>query len=377
MPIRTLNRIASLSSTLLLVALLAGCGAATTQPAPAAAPTTSPSTSSASPIGAASPPAASPVSAASVAPAASPSVSAAASPSPAAAAASAVPSVAPSAVPTASGSTAPLNVVAAENFWGSIAAQLGGARVKETSVISDPNTDPHDYEPSPSDARTFAGAAFVIVNGVGYDPWAPQLLDANPVNGRVVLTVGDLVGVAEGGNPHRWYSPPDVRKVIDQITADYKQLDPPNAAYYDAQHDQYVNQGLATYMQLINDIKAKYASTPVGASESIFAPLSDALGLSLLTPASFLEAISEGTDPTASDLQTINQQIQTKQIKVYVYNSQNATPDVQTQVDAAKAQGIPVTTITETLTPPTATFQDWQSTQLKALQAALAQGTGH
>src|SRR5919109_1601805 len=100
-----------------------------------------------------------------------------------------------------------LQVVAAENFWGSIAQQLGGDRVQVTSVIHNPATDPHDYEPTPADARTMAGAQLAIVNGVGYDPWAPKLLSANPVSGRVELNVGDLVGMKAGGNPHRWYSP--------------------------------------------------------------------------------------------------------------------------------------------------------------------------
>src|SRR5438876_1525673 len=130
--------------------------------------------------------------------------------------------------PGSSGS-AVLTVVAAENFWGSIAAQLGGSHVAVTSIISNPDTDPHTYEPTTGDARTVASAKYVIVNGVGYDPWAPKLLAAQPSPGRRVLTVGDLVGVKEGGNPHRWYSPGDVGRVIDQITSDYKALDPADA----------------------------------------------------------------------------------------------------------------------------------------------------
>src|SRR5438132_11074919 len=103
-----------------------------------------------------------------------------------------------------------LQVVAAENFWGSIAAQLGGNRVQVTSVITSPATDPHDYEPTAADARTMAGAQMAIVNGIGYDPWAGKLIAANPVRGRTVLTVGDLVGIKPGGNPHRGDSPADV-----------------------------------------------------------------------------------------------------------------------------------------------------------------------
>jgi zinc/manganese transport system substrate-binding protein len=276
--------------------------------------------------------------------------------------------------PHSAGAT--VTVVAAENFWGSLAGQLGGTRVTVTSVISNPDADPHDYEPNAADARTFATARLLIINGVGYDGWATKLANANPSQGRTVLTVGDLVGAKDGDNPHRWYNPGDVRRVIDQITADLKTVDPADAGYFDRQHDTALNTNLKAYFAAIDQIKANYAGTPVGASESIFAMMAPALGLNLLTPPAFLRAISEGDDPTAQDKSTIDTQIRGKQIKVYVYNSQNATPDVQAQVDEARAAGIPVTTITETLTPAGASFQDWQVAQLDALRQALRQATG-
>jgi zinc/manganese transport system substrate-binding protein len=269
-----------------------------------------------------------------------------------------------------------INVVAAENFWGSLAAQLGGSHVHVTSIINNPDADPHDYEPTAADGRAIAAAKVVIINGVGYDAWASKLADTNPATGRTTLTVGDLVGAKDGDNPHRWYNPDNVRAVIDQITADYKKADPGDAAYFDTQRSTVLNTNLKSYFDTINQIKASYAGTPVGASESIFAMVSPALGLSLLTPATFLRAISEGTDVTAADKSTVDGQIRNKQIKVYVYNSQNATPDVQAQVNEAKGAGIPVTTITETLTPAGASFQDWQVAQLDALQQALARATG-
>ena len=278
-------------------------------------------------------------------------------------------------VGTATGAST-LRVVAAESFWGSIASQLGGDRVQVTSVITSPATDPHDYEPTAADARTIAGAQLVIVNGIGYDPWVDKLVAANPVHGRVVLEVGDLVGIKPGGNPHRWYSPNNVQQVVDEIVADYAKLDPKDAGYFRRQKASFETRGLAQYKRLIATIKRKYRGVAVGASESIFAPLAQALGLKLLTPASFLKAISEGTEPTVADKTTIDRQITNKQIKVWVYNSQNSTPDVKRLTDAARKKGIPVTAITETPTPSSARFQDWQSRQLRALAAALAKATG-
>jgi zinc/manganese transport system substrate-binding protein len=269
-----------------------------------------------------------------------------------------------------------VQVVAAENFWGSLATQLGGEHATVTSIINNPDADPHDYEPSPADGRTMATAQYAVVNGIGYDPWAQKLLDASPSPNRQVLDVGKLAGVPDGGNPHQWYSPDTVTKVIDQMTADFKRIDPADAAYFDAQHQQVVDQNLARYHQLIGDIKAKYSGTPIGASESIVTPLAAGLGLQMLTPESLLDAVAEGNDPSAGDKTTADAQISTKQIKVYVFNSQNADPDVQAQVDAARAAGIPVATVTETMTPATSSFQDWQVGELQGIEAALAQATG-
>jgi len=262
-------------------------------------------------------------------------------------------------------------LVAAENFWGSIATQLGGDKVCVRSIITNPDTDPHAYEAKPSDARLIASARYVVVNGAGYDPWMPKLISANPVSGRRVLTVGDLVGKKEGDNPHLWYSPAYVARVIDKINADLDAIDPQDASYFDQQKAQYLSVGLKDYLGTLDTIRQKYHHTPVGATESIFVYLSDALGLNLITPPGYMKAISEGTDPSAADKATIEQQISARSIKVLVFNSQNSTKDVVAVVDQARAQKIPVAQVTETLTPANATFQEWQTRQLRGLLAAL------
>ncbi len=283
--------------------------------------------------------------------------------------------------PGSASSAAPggkIAVVAAENFWGSIAAQLGGSKVTETSIITNPETDPHSYEATAADARTIAGAQLFLQNGIGYDSsWATGLVSANPNSARTELTVGDALGLKAGDNPHQWYSHASVYKIIDAITADYKKIDPADASYFDQQKTTFENSTLAEYNQLETTIKSKYAGMPIGASESIVSPLADSLGLDMLTPYSFLKDISEGTDPTSADKATIDQQIRNKQIKVYVYNSQNSTPDIQAQVKLAQQEGIPVTTVTETLSPVGDSFQKWMISELRGLQTALAKATGH
>jgi len=265
-----------------------------------------------------------------------------------------------------------ITVVAAENFWGSIASQLAGSRATVRSIITNPQTDPHAYEPTASDARAIAGADFVIENGAGYDPWAQKLIDANPSSSRAVLDVGKLNGVAEGDNPHMWYSPTFVLEVIDTISSRLLRLDSAGSGYFATRHDNYISTGLKQYDDLRAEIKQKYSGTPVGATESIFAYLASDLGLNLISPPGFLKAISEGTDPTAADKATMDRQIASKQVKVLLFNSQNSTPDVQALVDKARTKGIPVTSATETLDPANVTFQDWQSKQLQALRDALA-----
>ncbi|HZQ48709.1 MAG TPA: zinc ABC transporter substrate-binding protein [Candidatus Dormibacteraeota bacterium] len=264
-----------------------------------------------------------------------------------------------------------VRVVAAENFWGSIASQVGGEHATVTSIVANPNADPHDYEPTPGDARAVATAQYVIANGVGYDAWMQKLIDANPVSGRVVITVGDLVGKRAGDNPHLWYSPDYVTRFVDRVASDLGGLDPADAAYFKQAADGYRSAALAGYFAAITAIKTRYAGTKVGASESVFSYMAGALGLDLITPAGYMNAISEGQEPSAADRATAQGQIASRAIAVFIINSQNSTPDVRALADRAKAAGIPVTTVTETLAPATATFQDWQAAQLKALLAAL------
>lgn len=267
-------------------------------------------------------------------------------------------------------------VVAAENFWGSIAAQLAGEKADVTSIIVNPATDPHSYEPTALDARTMAGAQMAIVNGLGYDEWAPRLLRASPSSERVELDVGRTLGLSDGANPHQWYSPSAVRRVLDAIVADYDRLEPSAASYFALREQAFLTHDLARYDALRRQIRARYAGTPVGYSESIFQPLGEDLQLKLLTPYSFAKAIAEGNDVTAQDKQTVDDQARKRLIKIWVFNSQNVTPDVQRVNEIAREQRIPIATVTETLSPAGDSFEQWQSAQLEGLARALHEASG-
>jgi len=266
--------------------------------------------------------------------------------------------------------------VAAENFWGSIAAQLLGDRGEVRSIIVNPSTDPHSYQPSAGDARTIAAADMVIVNGVGYDDWAEQLLQASPASARTVLNVGKLLQLPDGANPHRWYFPGDVHAVVEQIVADYDRLDPAGRAYFAGRQRHFETAGLARYDALRTEIRRRFAGVAVGYSESIFQGLGEDLGLRLLTPYSFVKAIAEGTDVTAADKEIVDAQARSRAIEVWVYNSQNVTPDVQRVNQIIQMEHIPIATITETLSPASASFEQWQVSELEGLLRALHAATG-
>ena len=270
-----------------------------------------------------------------------------------------------------------LEIVVAENFWGSIVSQLAGDHAVVSSIIVNPATDPHDYEATSGDARLVAQAQYVVYNGIGYDHWMNSLLSASPSGNRTTLNVGDVLGLKPGDNPHQWYSPASVDVFIRHVSADLESLDTKDAAYFAARERSYESVGLRRYRQLITAIGRRYSGIPVGASESIFSPLAAALHLELMTPQSFVDAIAEGNEPTANDKITADHQITHHQIKVFVFNTQNATPDVQRLVDEARAAHIPIATVTETLSPANLTFQAWQVRELEALQTALAAASAH
>jgi zinc/manganese transport system substrate-binding protein len=268
---------------------------------------------------------------------------------------------------------APLVVVAAENTWGSIAAQLGGVHMVVTSILSDPNADPHEYESSPANARLMASANYVIVNGAGYDNWANHLLAAQPNAGRKVLNIANLVGKREGDNPHFWYDPSYVDEVIARITADYKALQPAQSSYFASRSSVFAQQ-LAPYRQRLAYVQQHFAGTPVASTESIFQYLAGYVHLDLVTPVAFMQAVSEGNDPPASSLVTFTDQIRNRAFRVLVVNVQTVTPLTTQLREQTASRNIPVVGVSETIQPPSASFEDWMVGQLDSLVNALNAG---
>jgi len=260
-------------------------------------------------------------------------------------------------------------VIAAENFWGSLATQLGGSKVNVQSVVTDPNADPHEYETSTNDARAFADADLVILNGAGYDDWGRRLLEANPSAHRQVLDVAQLLGRKAGDNPHFWYEPGYIVKVADALTAHFRSIDTVDSSYFDQRRGDF-GVALKPYEDKIASIKQRFGGTAIGSTESVFVYMANALGLNLITPAAFMDAVSQGNDPPVSSVAAFHDQIAANEIKVLVYNLQTTTAVTTNLVQLAASHHIPSVGVSET-EPGSSTFEDWQLSQLDRLESSL------
>jgi zinc/manganese transport system substrate-binding protein len=264
-----------------------------------------------------------------------------------------------------------IKIVAAEDFYGNIAQQLGGDKVSVTSILSDPNVDPHEYESDVQDGIAITNANIVIENGLEYDTWMDKLLAASPSANRIVLTAGTIASDPLPENPHVWYGIDNIPAIAGAITNALIKTDPADTAFFQNNLITF-NDSLAPITAKMNEIKAQYAGTPVGLTETIYLYQTEPMGLQVLTPFTFEKAIAEGNDPSAQDVNTTNKQISDKKIKVLIYNSQTVTPITTNLQNAAQANGIPVVPVTETM-PPSNTYQTWMMDELNALETALAQ----
>jgi zinc/manganese transport system substrate-binding protein len=264
-------------------------------------------------------------------------------------------------------------VVAGENFWGSLASQIGGTHVNVTSIVTDPNTDPHEYESNAADARAIADACLVIVNGAGYDTWALNEIVASNTPHQTVLNVQGLLGQPSDANPHFWYSPYYVNTTVRAMYKDLVSINPADAVYYKQQYASLNSTLWNSYMKQEQIIKLQFLGTPVASTESIFVYMANATGLKIITPPALMEAVAEGNDPSAQDVATFQNQLNggNSTVRVLVYNAQTVTPLTQSLLALAAKNEIPYIRISETIQPPNFTFQAWMQGEVGELQNAL------
>lgn len=266
---------------------------------------------------------------------------------------------------TASG---PLKVLAAENFYGGIAAQIGGAHVSVSNIIANPDQDPHSFEATPGQVRQVADAKIVIFNGGHYDEWMEKLLKASPRKDRITVEAARVVKAKHGGNPHLWYAPATMPAVAKAIAAALVKADAAHAADYGANLDK-VLADLERVTQRVGQLRDKHKGKPVAATEPVFGLMAEALGLTMRNE-KFQMALMNESEPSARDIAAFETDLKTRKVRVLLYNSQVSEKLAQRLVDIAKEAKIPVVGVTETQ-PADKSFVDWMLSQLDALDKAL------
>src|SRR6266536_2558803 len=267
-----------------------------------------------------------------------------------------------------------VNVVAAENFYGDVVKQLGGSHVDVTSILSDPNVDPHEYTSNVQTAQKVSEADLIVENSGGYDDWMDKLLSGSPNSHRIVVKGYDLATTRLPENEHVWYGINNIAPIAQGITDALKKLDSADASTFDSNLATF-KQSLTPLQQKIGEINSKYQGTPVALTETIYLYQTTPEGLNVLTPFEFMKANAEGTDPPANAVTAINNEVNLKQVKILIYNVQTVTPITTNVQNAAKKQHIPVVPVSETM-PSGKSYQSWMMDKLNALEAALQQGTG-
>lgn len=262
-----------------------------------------------------------------------------------------------------------LKVVAAENFWGDIAKQIGGNLVDVTSIISDPSADPHLYESNAQNAAAVAASSVVVMNGLGYDDFMNKLLGVEQNDSRQVVTTSSVVEAPSDANPHLWYKLSYVQSVAAAIEAAYEKVDDIHADVYRHNLTTF-NMSLQSLYATSSEIRSHFSGTAVAYTERVPEYLLDDAGLIVKTPTGFAEAIENGNDPSPGDTVTMEKLLSTKVIKVLLYNSQATSPVTESLKVKARLANIPVVGVTETL-PAGMTFQQWQQAQLDKLLSAL------
>jgi zinc/manganese transport system substrate-binding protein len=259
-------------------------------------------------------------------------------------------------------------VVAAENFYGDIARQIGGDRVAVVSIMNNPDQDPHLFETTPGIVRQIADAQIAVLNGANYDPWMEKLLAAAPRPGRTVITVAGLVGKKPGDNPHLWYQPATMPAAAKAIAAAFSKADSAHAADYAARLAATLT-ALDRVTQRVAQIKAKHAGAAITATEPVFGPMAEALGLTMRNQ-SFQLSIMNDTEPSARDVAAFENDLKGHKVKALLYNSQVSEKLTLRLLDIARQAKVPVVGVTETQ-PANISFQDWMLAQLDALDKAL------
>jgi zinc/manganese transport system substrate-binding protein len=271
----------------------------------------------------------------------------------------------------AAASSTTITAIGAENEYANVIAQVGGKYVRASSIMSNPNTDPHTFEASPAVAREISAADLIVQNGVGYDDWATTIENAAPSTARKVINVQQLLGLPNSTpNPHLWYKPTTMPAVANAIATDLAQIDPAHASYYKANAAAFIA-SLTAWTKAIATFAAAHPNTPVATTEPVADYLLQAAGADIMTPWTFQADIMNGTDPSPQDTAIEKSLFTQRKVKVFLYNQQVTDALTESFISLAQANGIPVVGVYETMPTPGFDYQSWMLAEVNALSKAV------
>lgn len=258
-----------------------------------------------------------------------------------------------------------ITVVSSLNFYGEVAKAVLGDHGTVTSIITSPNTDPHDFEPTTKTARTVAAADVVIANGIGYDGWMQKLVKANGNSAVTSIRVGeDLMSKKTGANEHLWYNEATMSKLARHLAKVYAKRDPKHQAAYQRNAEKYIK-SLQPISTKLNQLKQNSQRQKVAVSEPVFNYALAELGYQI-SDQHFARAIEEGTDPSPSDIKSLQTAITEHKIAFFVQNSQSTDKVVANLVSLANKHNVPVIKVTETM-PHGLNYRQWMLQQYEQL----------
>ncbi len=267
-----------------------------------------------------------------------------------------------------------IDAVGAENEYANVIEQIGGRYVKTTAIMSNPNTDPHTFEASPSVAETVSAAQLIVQNGVGYDDFMEKIESASPSSSRKVIVVQNLLGLPTSTpNPHLWYKPQTMPAVAMALVKDLSALDPAHASYFQENAKKF-DQSLKPWYAAIARFRAAYPKTPVATTEPVGDYMLEAAGATNMTPFAFQLNIMNGTDPAPQDVTLQQSLLSQGKVKVFLYNQQVTDTLTQSFLKLAAEHHVPVVGVYETMPVPGYDYQSWMLAEVKALEKALTTG---
>lgn len=264
----------------------------------------------------------------------------------------------------------------AESQYADVISQVGGRYVRAIAIQSNPNTDPHTFEASPSVAAEVSEARLVVQNGLGYDGYMEKLEAATggvgPDSSRKVIDVQKLLGLPDSTpDPHLWYKPRTMPALAAAITRDLSRIAPAHAAYFKANAARF-DAALSPWIAALQRFRARYGGTPVATSEPVADYMLEAAGVHILTPYTLQAAVMNGTDPSPQDVTYQDSLLSGRKAKAFLYNQQVTDPLTEAFSKEASDNGIPVVGVYETM-PTGYSYQSWMLAELKALERAITE----